>query len=159
MSEQDKQRLKDLSEQQKKLGERAQGLKQRMQDINQMAPVFGEDAEQKMEGVGERMGEAQRRLEGKDPGRGYGEQKAALDGLEQLQQQLQQSQQGGGGGGGMPMPMMAGSGNGDDDNGDEISHEKVEIPDSDPNEAPKAFRKDLMDAMKQGTPEKYREQV
>jgi len=35
----------------------------------------------------------------------------------------------------------------------------VEIPDADPGTAFKDFRKDLLDAMKQGTPERYREQV
>ena len=35
----------------------------------------------------------------------------------------------------------------------------MEIPDEDPNEAPEEFRKDLLDAMKQGAPERYRDQV
>jgi hypothetical protein len=35
----------------------------------------------------------------------------------------------------------------------------VEIPDADPGGSFKDFRKDLLDAMKQGTPERYREPV
>ena len=39
------------------------------------------------------------------------------------------------------------------------SQEKVEIPDEDPNAAPREFRKDVMDAMKQGSPDRYKEQT
>ena len=102
-----------------------------------------------------RMAGATERLEGKDPQRGYGEQKAALDSLEQLQQSMQQSQRGGGKGG-LPLPLLAG---GEQEGGNELSRQKVEVPDADPNGAPREFRKDLLDAMKQGTPERYRDQV
>ncbi len=37
--------------------------------------------------------------------------------------------------------------------------DKVELPDEDAFQAPKEFRKDLLDAMKQGAPERYKEQV
>jgi hypothetical protein len=96
-------------------------------------------------------------MQGKDPGRGYGEQQAALEALRQFQKQMQQSQRGGKGGKGLPMPMGGRSrrqeGNGRDPNN------QVELPDEDAFQAPKEFRKDLLDAMKQGAPEKYREQV
>jgi hypothetical protein len=36
--------------------------------------------------------------------------------------------------------------------------EKVEIPEEDPNAAPREFRKDVMDAMKQGAPDRYKDQ-
>jgi hypothetical protein len=39
-----------------------------------------------------------------------------------------------------------------------VRQEKVEIPDEDPNAAPQQLRKDVMDAMKQGAPDRYREQ-
>ena len=54
------------------------------------------------------------------------------------------------------MPMFAGSQN---EGGNDISQQKVEIPEADPGTAFQDFRKDLLDAMKQGTPERYREQV
>jgi hypothetical protein len=40
----------------------------------------------------------------------------------------------------------------------DASHEKVELPDEDPNQPPREFRKDVMDAMKQGAPDKYKDQ-
>ncbi|MCE9670605.1 DUF4175 domain-containing protein [Myxococcus stipitatus] len=155
LSPQEKQQLQQLAQQQQQLEQRAQGLRQQMEEMEQMAPLFGEEAAQQMEGVGQRMGEAAQRMQGKDPGRGYGEQQAALEGLRQFQQQMQQGQKGGKGG--LPLPRgMSGRQRGS--NGRD-PREKVELPDEDAFQAPKEFRKDLLDAMKQGAPEKYREQV
>jgi DNA-binding FadR family transcriptional regulator len=52
--------------------------------------------------------------------------------------------------------MSAGSQN---EGGNDVSQQKVEIPEADPGTAFQDFRKDLLDAMKQGTPERYRDQV
>ena len=155
LSSQDRQRVQQLGQEQRGLERRAQDLVQKMQQLNKLAPLFGDRGVEQLEQVGERMSSATERLEGRDPGRGYGDQKSALDGLEQLQQQMQEAQRGGGQGG-LPLPMFAGR---EGDNGNEISQQKVEIPEPDPGTAFQDFRKDLLDAMKQGTPERYREQV
>jgi hypothetical protein len=127
-----------------------------MQEMEQTAPIFGQEAGEQMDQIGQRMGEAAQRMQGKDPGKGYGEQQAAMEGLRQFQQQMKESQRGKGKGRGLPLPMGMGGkreGNGRD------PRDKVEIPDEDAFQAPKEFRKDLLDAMKQGAPEKYQEQV
>ncbi|WNG40395.1 DUF4175 domain-containing protein [Archangium violaceum] len=155
MSQQDKQQLQQLAQQQQSLEQKARELRQQMQDMEQMAPIFGQEAGDQMEEIGRRMGEASQRMQGKDPNRGYGEQQAALEGLKQFQQQMKESQKGRGKGRGLPLPMGMGKseGNGRD------PRDKVEIPDEEAYQAPKEFRKDLLDAMKEGTPEKYRDQV
>jgi hypothetical protein len=155
LSQQERQQLKQLSDKQQQLEQRAQGLRQQMEDMQQLAPVFGQEAGEQMEEIGQRMGEAAQRMGGQDPGRGYGQQQAALEGLKRFQKQMKESQQGQGQGG-LPLPMGMGGrreGNGMD------PREKVELPDEDAFQAPKEFRKDLLDAMKQGAPERYREQV
>ncbi len=154
LGQQERQQLKQLSEQQQQLEQRAQGLRQQMEEIQQLAPVFGQQSGEQMEEIGQRMGEAAQRMGGQDPGRGYGQQQAALEGLKRFQQQMKESQQGQGQGG-LPLPMGMGrrEGNGMD------PRDKVELPDEDAFQAPKEFRKDLLDAMKQGAPERYREQV
>ncbi|WP_246357711.1 DUF4175 family protein, partial [Pyxidicoccus fallax] len=157
LSQQEKQQLQQLAQQQAQLEQRAQGLRQQMDEMQQMAPLFGEEATQQMEGVGQRMGEAAQRMQGKDPGRGYGEQQAALEGLRQFQRQMQEGQRGGKGG--LPLPMGAGARRGNQEGNGQDPRNKVELPDEDAFQAPKEFRKDLLDAMKQGAPEKYREQV
>ncbi|QRN98701.1 DUF4175 family protein [Archangium violaceum] len=156
MSPQERQQLQQLAQQQQELEQKAKGLRQQMQEMEQMAPLFGQEAGDQMEQIGERMGEAAQRMQGKDANRGYGEQQAALEGLKQFQQQMKESQRGRGKGRGLPMPMGMGGkreGNGRD------PRDKVEIPDEEAYQAPKEFRKDLLDAMKQGAPEKYRDQV
>jgi DNA repair exonuclease SbcCD ATPase subunit len=153
LSPADRQRLQKLGQEQRGLERRAQELTQKMQQLNQLAPIFGEQSGEQLQQAGEQMGSAAERLEGRDPSRGYGDQKAALDRLEQLEQQMQQSQRGGGRGG-LPLPMFSGrEGEGGND------PQKVEIPEADPGGSLQDFRKDLLDAMKQGTPERYREQV
>ena len=152
---QEKQRLQELAEEQQGLEQQAKGLRQQMQEMEQMAPLFGQEAGEQMEEIGRRMGEAAQRMQGKDANRGHGEQQAALEGLRQFQQQMKESQRGKGKGRGLPLPMGMGRGQG---NGQD-PREKVEIPDEEAYQAPKEFRKDLLDAMKEGTPEKYRDQV
>ncbi|HYO56346.1 MAG TPA: DUF4175 domain-containing protein, partial [Archangium sp.] len=155
MGPQEKQQLQQLAQQQQSLEQKAKDLRQQMQDMEQMAPIFGPEAGDQMEEIGRRMGEATQRMQGKDANRGYGEQQAALEGLRQFQQQMKESQRGQGKGRGLPLPMGMGrrEGNGRD------PRDKVEIPDEEAYQAPKEFRKDLLDAMKEGTPEKYRDQV
>lgn len=155
LSPPDRQRMQEMAQGQRKLEQKAQDLAGRMRQLEQMAPLFGDQGEEMMQQISERMAGATERLEGRDPSRGYGEQKAALDSLQQLQETLQQSQRGGGKGG-LPLPLLAG---GEQEGGNELSRQKVEVPDADPNGAPREFRKDLLDAMKQGTPERYRDQV
>ena len=84
-------------------------------------------------------------------------QQAALEGLRQFQKQMKESQQRKGKGRGLPLPMGMGSGRGQGNGQD--PRDKVEIPDEEAYQAPREFRKDLLDAMKEGTPEKYRDQV
>jgi hypothetical protein len=158
MSEADQQRLRQLSEEQQKLEQRGQGLQQRMEEMSEMASLFDEEAMQQMEQAGQRMGEAAQRMQQRDPARGYGEQQAALEQLQRFQQQMREAQRQRGKGRGLqlPMPMMAGSRG---SQGSANSREDVEIPDENQYQAPKEFRKDLLDAMKQGAPEKYQDQV
>jgi len=155
MGQQEKQQLQQLAQEQRSLEQQAQGLRQQMQEMEQMAPIFGQEAGEQMDEIGRRMGEATERMQGHDPGRGYGEQQAAMEGMRRFQQQMRESQRGRGKGRGLPLPMGMGrrEGSGRD------PRDKVEIPDEEAYQAPKEFRKDLLDAMKQGAPDKYRDQV
>src|SRR5260370_27529086 len=92
LSEGDRDKLKELSGEQRQVQKRAQGLQQRMDDIAQIAPVFGDDATEQMEQIGRKMGEASQRIEARDPGRGYSEQKAAREQLQEFQQQMKGAQ-------------------------------------------------------------------
>lgn len=150
MSEADRQQMGELSRQQKQLQNQAAQLQQQMDEINERAPIFNQDSMEQAQQAGQRMQGAGEKLQGKDPGRGFGEQQGALQSLRGLQQSMGES--GNKGGKGIPLPMRGKRG------GRGNSNEKVEIPDEDPNAAPREFRKDVMDAMKQGQPDRYKEQ-
>lgn len=154
LSPPDQRQLGELQKQQKSLQQKAEHLQDEMDDISERAPVFDEDAKQQLKQAGQHMGGAAEHLGGRDPGRGLGEQQGALQALRGLQQQLQQQGGKGGGGKGLPMPMRSRGGHGRGTS----SQEKVEIPEEDPNQSPREFRKDVMDAMKQGAPDRYRDQ-
>jgi Domain of unknown function (DUF4175) len=152
MNDADRQQMSELSRQQKQLQQQSQQLQQQMDSINERAPIFNDDAQQQMEQAGQRMQGAGERLSGKDASRGYGEQQGAMQALRGIQQAMEQAGNGQGKKGGIPLPMRnrnGGRGNKD---------EKVAIPDEDPNAAPREFRKDVMDAMKQGAPDRYKDQ-
>jgi len=152
MSSDDKKQLQELSQKQKQLEKHGEQLEQQMDEISQRAPVFNAEAQQQMNQASQKMGDARQSLEGKDARKGLGDQQGALESLRGLQRSMEQSQQGKGGGkGGLPLPMGMGRARG-------MKKEKVEIPDEDPNAAPQQLRKDVMDAMKQGAPDRYREQ-
>ena len=155
MSQADQQELAKQQKAQRELQKQAGQLQQQMQQMGERAPVFDQEAEAQMQQAGQRMGNAADRLGAKDPSRSFGEQQGALQAMRGLQQQMQQQQKSGGKskGRGLPMPMSLGSkGHGN------ASREKVEIPEEDPDKAPREFRKDVMDAMKQGAPDRYRDQ-
>lgn len=156
MTPDDRAKMKKLAGEQQQVEKRAEDLQRRMQEIQQQAPVFGQRAMQQMNQVGESMAQAQQRLDSSDASRGFNQQKSALEGMADFEKQMKQNQ-GQGKGGGLPMPMFA---NGDESEGEgeDGSQKKVDIPEDDLGARPE-LRKDLLDAMKQGTPEKYREQV
>lgn len=149
----EQQQLKELARQQQKLGEQGQALKQQLQQLGQKAPIFDDEARAQMDQAAQRMESAGGKLQQKEPGKGFGDQQGALQSLKGLQQSMNQQQGQRRGKGGLPMPMRSRSRSGPD-----RQHQKVEIPDEDPNANPREFRKDVMDAMKQGAPDRYREQ-
>jgi hypothetical protein len=154
MNDQDRQQMQELARGQKQLQQQAQQLQQQMDAIGERAPLFDEDAQQQMEQVGQRMQGAGERLSGKDPSRGYGEQQGAMQGLRGIQQAMEESAKGGKGGkGGIPLPIKKRGGRGRGN-----QNEKVEIVDEDPTAGTREFRKDVMDAMKQGAPDRYKDQ-
>ncbi|MBI5548419.1 MAG: DUF4175 family protein [Deltaproteobacteria bacterium] len=168
MSAQDRQRMKELAQRQGQLQRQAGQLRQRMEELNQQGPLFPGSAQQMMQGVGNRMGQAQGQMQANNPTGASAQERAALDQLGELKQGLQRERGGASGeGGSVPWPWMGkgspavpGDEAGDDGGLDgSSSQEKVEIPDADKYQVPEEYRKDILDAMKQGAPEKYKDQV
>ncbi len=156
-------KLDELAKKQQSLERQAGELQQKLAQLMQKAPVFPQGAQQLLgEGRGH-MGQAAGELGQKNAQRGHGEQQAALDSLSRFKQGLEKmAKKDGSGqpGGGFPFPFGESGGQGEQqgDSGDP-TQDKVEIPGAEAHRISEEFRKDLMEAMKQGAPERYKNEV
>jgi DNA repair exonuclease SbcCD ATPase subunit len=161
LGKEDQKRLGELAKHQGELEQQAGQLQQQLRELAEKAPVFPPSAQDQLGESRGHMGQAAAELGAKNPQRGRGEQELALDALGRLKKGLEDAarqQQGGQGGQGFPFPFAEASGeNGGE--GMEPSHEKVKIPGAEAHRVPEEFRKDLLEAMKQGAPERYRGEV
>jgi len=160
---QDAQRkLDQLSKRQSELEKQAGGLQQQLSQLMQQAPVFPPDAQQQLGESRGHMGQAAAELGMKNPQRGHGEQQLAMDALDRFQRGLEEMAKrsgGGSSGGGFPFPFAQSGGGEREGDGQDPSRERVEIPGAEAHRVPEEFRKDLLEAMKQGSPERYRADV
>ncbi|WP_242344754.1 DUF4175 family protein [Anaeromyxobacter terrae] len=158
-------RLGELAKKQGGLEQKAQGLQQKLGELMQQAPIFPQEAQAQLGESRGHMGEAAAELGNRNPQRGHGEQALALDALSRFQKGLEeaakrQGKGGGGGGMGFPFPFGGEQGGGEESgDGREASREKVKIPGAEAYKVPEEFRKDLLDAMRQGAPERYKGEV
>jgi hypothetical protein len=158
----DRKRLAELAGKQQGLERQAGELQQKLGALAEKAPIFPPQAQGLLGESRGHMGTAAGELQGRNPQRGHGEQQAALERLGQFKKGLEQmAKQGRGGSGGFPFPFGetgAGSGQQEGDSG-EPTPQKVAIPGSEAHRLPEEFRRDLLEAMKQGAPERYRGEV
>jgi hypothetical protein len=153
-------RLEELAKKQSGLERRAGELQQGLSQLMQQAPVFPPSAAGTLGESRGHMGQAAEELGRRNPQRGAGEQALAMDALSRFKKGLEDAakQSGGGaGGGGFPFPFAEQGG--ETGEGSEPSRERVEIPGAEAYKVPEEFRKDLLDAMRQGAPEPYRGEV
>ncbi|BDG03411.1 hypothetical protein AMOR_24070 [Anaeromyxobacter oryzae] len=158
---QDQQRkLEGLSKRQVDLERQAGQLQQKLRDLAQQAPVFPPSAENQLSESRRHMGQAGAELGAKNPQRGHGEQELALDALDRFKKGLEEAAKKGQGGGGQGFPFpFAEAGGEREGDGRDPSREKVKIPGAEAHKVPEEFRKDLLEAMKQGAPERYKGEV
>jgi hypothetical protein len=164
MSREEQQRLGELAKRQGDLEQQAGRLQQALDELARKAPVFPPTAQGQLGESRGHMGEAASELGNRNPQRGHGEQELALDALARFRKGLEDAAKGmrqGGGqeGGGFPFPFAENESGDQTGQGMDPSREKVKIPGPEANKVPEAFRKDLLEAMKQGTPERYKGDV
>jgi hypothetical protein len=163
MSQRDQQKLDGLAKRQSELEQRAGDLQRRLAELAQKAPVFPPEAQGQLGDTRGHMGQAADELAQKNPQRGHGQQQLALDALSRFQKGLEEAakkgQGQGGGGMGFPFPFGDEGGGGEEGDGRDPSRDKVNIPGAEAYKVPEEFRKDLLDAMKQGAPERYKGEV
>jgi len=165
MSQEQMQRLRQQGQEQGRLKDQLGKIREQLGEVGKKVPIFGPQHEQMLQQAQEGMSGAEQRLyRGEPRGAQAGEQQA-VEKLSQFQDAMEKlAKQAGkqGGQGGMPMPWGEPSSEGGEEEGadnDGIRHDKVEIPDAESSRAPAEFRKELLDAMKQTPPEKFKERV
>ena len=155
----EQQKLSELSRRQGELERRMGELAERLRQLAERAPIFPPQAEGTLQSSQGHMQRAEGELAQKNPQAGHGEQELALQDLSRFRRGLEEmSKNGQRGGGAFPLPFGEGEAEGEGE-GEQPSAEKVEIPGADAYKVPDAFRKDLLDAMKQGAPEAYKGEV
>ena len=99
-------------------------------------------------------------LGARNPQRGHGEQELALDALERFKKGLEEAAKSrAAAAAARASRSRSRSRAASRGEGLEASREKVKIPGAEAHKVPEEFRKDLLDAMKQGAPERYRSEV
>jgi hypothetical protein len=154
--------VRSLENRQRELNQRLAQLRGQMAQLNKQAPLFGPPVLEGLQRAGGSMRQASGRLGRLDPRAAWPHQRDAMGELEQIGEQMKKACKNcQGGGGGMPLPMGHGGRGGGVDMGGrgDPSQEKVEIPDEDQYQAPEAYRKALLDGMKDPVPEDYQPQV
>jgi hypothetical protein len=156
-------RLERQSRRQGELEREAGAMQQRLQELMREAPIFPPQAPQLVGESRGHMQQAAEELARRNPQRGHSQQRQALDALSRFQKGLEEmARRGGrGAGGGFPFPFAAADlgGGGEEGSLGDPSREKVEIPGADAHRSPEEFRRDLLEAMKQGAPEAYQAEV
>lgn len=159
MSQKQMQQMQQLQQRQQEISRQTRQLGEKMQQINQQAPIFDESAQQDMGDAAGDMDRAGNELGQGQSARAGSAQRSALGKLKKMRDQMQQQNSGSGEGQGVPRPFgglpnpMGQSG------GDPSQEDKVEIPSGEAFRVPPEFRRDILDAMKQGAPEEFKQQV
>ena len=164
MDAKEREKLAKRGERQGQLAEQAQKLGQQMDEIGKEAPIFGPEHKQKIDGAKQAMDRAGRQLKGRNDKDGVRSarqsQSQAVQSLKALQDAMKEMGKGSGGGG-IPLPLPGGGSPGSE--GEEgqrgTKKEDVKIPDGSDFKVKDAFRKDILDAMREGAPKDWAGEV
>ena len=184
LSDADKRTLRELAQRQDVLKDRTESLHEKLQSLFQLFPQLDPKIVQGIGAAGKAMGSAQGRLGELDSRGAVPPERAALEQLSQAQQQMQQSmqqmaqrgqmgnmpmtrlfRQGGPGrfmpfGSLIPLPGMPQFPEFDFEQGfTGLDTEKFRLPGKEEYKAPRNFREEILDSLKQGVPRQMKEQI
>ena len=160
LTQEDQDTLQKYAEKQKELQEEADDLKEMADKLSQQNPFMDENADNQLDLASKSMEGAGEKLERHDaPGAVIDERESlyrlaeAKKGMEMAKERIAKGAMGGG----MPMPIPRPFRGRMDEGQFGVSTEKVEIPSEEAYKVPKEFRQDILDALKEGLPEKYKD--
>lgn len=161
LTQEEKETFKGQAGRQEELGNQAQMLGQSLEKLSQGNPVMGGESTGHLKEAEGHMGKATQRLSREDAPQSLTEEREALHELAQARKGLGESMERLAKGmmsRGLPMPQYVMRRRDLGEDGDRgFSPEEVKIPTAEAYKVPKEFRQDILDAMKQGLPQKYQE--
>ena len=137
-----------LSAEQDALKKRAEELRQQMRELEQNLPGIGGMANENIGNAMKSMGEAATQLNGGEPSQAMGNQRKAISSLEKMGNQMNQAMQQMRPGARQPRRQESWQG---------LNSESILIPGESRKEKTEAWRKALMEAMKEKAPEGFEE--
>lgn len=141
-----KRRLGAIGKRQRALRQAVGRIEGKLESVEEAIPGIGEKLSPSLDEARRRMRAAREALEKGEPGVAQGHQRAALDQLSEAQSEFEQSSR----------DTPGGSSGGQ---GTRRSRDEVAIPEGDGYAAPEAFRRELIEAMKERAPAGYEEAV
>ncbi len=160
LTQEDRDTLQKYAEEQKELQEETDDLKEMADKLSQQNPFMDENADNQIDLASKSMKGAGEKLKRHNAPGAVIDERESLYRLAEAKKSMEMAKERiakGMMGGGMPMPMP-GPFRGQMGEGQfGASTEKVEIPSEEAYKVPKEYRQDILDAMKEGLPEKYKD--
>lgn len=160
MTEEEQENLQKYAEKQKGLQEESEDLMEMTDKLSEQNPFMDETADQQLDMASKSMGKAKEKLDKHDAQGAVIDERESLyrlaeakKGIEMTKERIGKGMMGSG----IPMPMQRPFRGRMDEGQFGASTEKVEIPPEEAYKVPKEFREDILNAMKEGLPEKYKE--
>lgn len=160
LTQEERDALQKYAKKQKELQEEADDLKEMADELSQQNPFMDENADNQLDLASKSMEGAGEKLEKHDAQGAVNDERESLyrlaeakKGMEMAQERIAKGMMGQG----MPMPMPRPFRGRMEDGQFGASTEKVEIPSEEAYKVPKEFRQDILDALKEGLPEKYKD--
>ena len=160
LTEEDKDTLQKYAEKQKELQEETEEITETADKLSDQNPFMDEQADRQLDLASKSMGEAKEKLKKPDVQGAVIDERESLyrlaeakKGMEMAKERIAKGMMGTG----IPMPMQRPFHGRMDEGQFGASTEKVEIPSEEAYKVPKEFRQDILDALKEGLPEKYKD--
>ncbi|MBI2471318.1 MAG: hypothetical protein HYV59_08770 [Planctomycetes bacterium] len=160
LTEEDKETLQKYAEKQKELQEETEEITETADKLSDQNPFMDENADRQLDLAAKSMSEAKEKLDKPDVQGAVIDERESLyrlaeakKGMEMAKERIAKGMMGTG----IPMPMPRPFHGRMDEGQFGASTEKVEIPSEEAYKVPKEFREDILNALKEGLPEKYKD--
>ncbi len=160
LTEEEMSAAKKDAEQQKEIQEDTEELAEKADALSKQNPFMDEKAEKQLDMASKSMGGAKGKLSNKDVRGAVMDERDSMYHLAEAKKNMEMARERiakGMMGSGMPMPTPGGFPGQMGEGQSGASTEKVEIPSEEAYKVPKEFRQDILDALKEGLPEKYKD--